>query len=412
MSVRSTTIIAVAAAAATYFVAIDTADAQFRSFSGGGGGGGGGNQQFRTLQQPRSFTPQRSFTQPRTIQNNFSTTNRSFSPAQRVTQGNPFQRAPQLNGQTLRTPQLGNQTGNRPTLPGGQTVNQGGNNPNRPGLGNTTQAGNQTGNRPALPGGQTINQGGNNANRPGLGNNQAANQGGNRPGSGNTLAPNLRSGLGLGNVRPGNLVPSKISVPATNLKLGRIAPPQNLVPRLTLAAAPAGFAASRWKPFLQRHWRSAFFWIAIPTIGYVTVPDWAYERFATFIEVPEPDYDGAVKYLSQVAVQEEGARVVRVAQAPAATQIRHTVAVAPEAALEQRFQAFVNRQWSSEFVWISVPRIGNITCPVAVFDQVQSMLTQNPPRFADALAVLEEAAANDTVVEEGALNDQSVESVQ
>jgi hypothetical protein len=459
MSTRFATVIAVAAAAATYFVTIDTADAQFRgggggggggrAFSGGGGGGGGGGgNAFRSSPAPRSFTG--GGNSSRSVSNSGGG-NLSFNsqPAQRFTPSNTVQRNIQLGNQGGNRPgnlrpgntntggnlQAGNrpggsgspinnsQAGNRPggTLPGntnqagnqGNPGNQAGNQGNRPGgsqPGNTNQAGNQ---------GNPGNQAGNQGNRPGIpglpggGNQQAGNQGGNRPGqSGNSLAPNLRSGLGVGNNRPGNFVPQKFSVPATNLKLGRIAPPRNIVPRLALAAAPATFANNRWKPFLQRHWRSAFFWIAIPTIGYVTVPDWAYERFTTFVSSPEPDYDGAVKYLSQVAVQEEGPRVVRVAQAPAPSQIRHTVAIAPETTLDQRFAAFVNRQWSSEFVWISLPRIGNITCPVALYDQVQPMLTQNPPRFTEALALLEEAAANDTVVEEGALNDQTVESVQ
>ena len=394
MYVRAQTIIAVAAAAATYIVTIDTADAQTRR-SGGGGGASVARSSTGTSVN-RSFTSTRSITSSNSATRSFTSSggNASRTINRSVTASNQGNASRTVTQQTV---QSNNTVANRITQTGNAGNNQRILSNNT--AGNTNQAGN-TGINPQgarqLPGGNNpVGNAISNANRN----------------AGNLLAPNLRSGLGVGTARPANFVPAKIGVTATTTKLGRIAPPANLVPRLTLASAPLKITSNRWKPFLQRHWRSAFFWIAIPTIGYVTVPDWAYERFTVFVSSPEPDYDGAIKYLSEVAVHEEGNRVVRVA-APAPAQIRHTVAIAPEQTLDQRFAAFVNRQWSTEFVWISIPRIGMITCPVALYDQVQPMLAQNPPRFAEALSVLEEAAAADTVVEEGALNDQAIESVQ
>ena len=223
------------------------------------------------------------------------------------------------------------------------------------------------------------------------------------------LAANLRTNTSI--LRSTTTLPARLTVAANGLRLGRIAPPANLVTRLTLAAPRAGFLANRFKPFLQRHWRTAFFWVAIPTIGYLTIPDHAYDRFVTFVSGSDPDYDGAVKYLSQVAVTEDSNYVVRVAQNEV-PPVRHVVDVEPAPIYDQRFTPFVNRKWNSESVTISVPRIGNVTCPVAIVDQVKPLLTQNPPKFDEALALIEEAAAADTVVDEGALNDAEIESIQ
>ena len=240
------------------------------------------------------------------------------------------------------------------------------------------------------------------------------------------LSPAQRSALGVNTQRPdtgasannlqrptvtsnGNALrstaalPARLTVPAAGTKLGRIAPPLSLVPKATLAAPKLGFLSQRFRPFLQRHWRSAFFWIAIPTIGYLTIPEHCYDRFWSYVAGPEPDYDGAVHYLAQVAVAEDGGNVTRVTPARG-TAIRYVAPNAPPTTFDARFQPFIDRQWNSAFATIAMPRIGNVTCPIAILAQVQPLLSGRAPRFADALALLEEAAAADTVVDEGALN--------
>ena len=227
--------------------------------------------------------------------------------------------------------------------------------------------------------------------------------------------PNARTGASVDNLQSsqtssnGNALrstaalPARLRVPATGAKLGRIAPPLNLVPKATLAAPKLAFLSNRFRPFLQRHWRSAFFWIAVPTIGYLTIPEHCYDRFWSYVAGSEPDYDGAVRYLAEVAVAEDGGTVTRVPPART-TAIRYVAPNAPPATFDARFQPFIDRQWNSAFATIAMPRIGNVTCPIAILAQVQALLSGKAPRFADALTLLEEAAAADTVVEEGALN--------
>ncbi len=367
MKIKFNCLFAIAAAAATFLSLAVPADAQFRrngpSFSGGSA--------------PRSFN--RSFTQRSFNSSRTRTFNRNFAPnAGRRINRNAFANR---NFRVNRNLNL-NRNLNRNVL-----VNRN-RNVNRQQVLRNLQ-----GNRGFGANRLNLN-GGNRGNLPGLNN------------RGRNLVNNLVRNPALRNV------PFRATVRPTHLKLGRIAPPPNIVPRLAVKAAPVKFSVNRFKPFLQRHWRRAFFWIAIPTIGYITIPDHAYDRFVTYVERDEPDYDGAIKYLSRVAVEEEGPKVVRVAAPPPPSAIKQTVAVAPDASFDTRLAAFVNRQWSTEFVWIEVPRIGRITCPKALYDQVQPLLAGTPPKFEEAVSLLEEAAAADTVVEEGALSDASIESVQ
>lgn len=375
MTIKFNCLFAVAAAAATFLALVEPADAQSRR----GGPSFSGN--FGSRSVGRSFT-QRSFNR---------TPTRSFNRSVNINRSRTFNR-------TVIRPRTFNQNtvvNRNRLLNRNLNVNRNAN-LNRlrvqRRLPNNTQLGNNRLNLPGLKRGNLpgINRG----NLAGFNN------------RGRNLVNNLIRNPALRNV------PFRTTVRSTNIKLGRIAPPINIVPRLAVKAAPVKFAANRFKPFLQRHWRRAFFWIAIPTIGYITIPDHAYDRFVTYVERDEPDYDGAIKYLSRVAVEEEGSKVVRVAAPPPPAAIKQTVAVAPDVAFDTRLAAFVNRQWSTEFVWIEVPRIGRITCPKAIYEQVQPLLANTPPKFEDAVSLLEEAAAADTVVDEGALSDASVESVQ
>jgi hypothetical protein len=62
----------------------------------------------------------------------------------------------------------------------------------------------------------------------------------------------------------------------------------------------------------------------------------------------------------------------------------------------------VNRDWNTPYVFIEVPRIGQVTVPQAAAEMVQVHLAGDPPNFEAAVVALEEAAAADTVVPEGA----------
>ena len=381
---RFNLVIVAVTAAATYFVTIEDASAQGRGRSGGSSisrSSGGGSRSVSSTSGNSGNTRSLSSTNTNNI---------------RTLSGNPLRSNQQANGNRQNR---GNQAS---ILSPNQRSSLGVGVPRN---GINLQAN-----------GQRNNLGSNGTARSNLTTNSNATtrsnlttnvNGNNRPA--NNLSTNLRTNSSF--LRSTTTLPARLTVPANALKLGRIAPPSNLIAKLTLSAPKPGFLATRFKPFLQRHWRTAFFWVAIPTIGYLTIPDHAYDRFVTFVSGSEPDYDGAVKYLSQVAVSEDESHVVRLA--PTETvPVRHVVTVAPAPIYDQRFIPFVNRKWNSEFVTISVPRIGNVTCPVSIVEQVKLQLTQNPPKFDEALALIEEAAAADTVVDEGALNDAEIETIQ
>jgi len=61
----------------------------------------------------------------------------------------------------------------------------------------------------------------------------------------------------------------------------------------------------RLTPFVQRHWRRAFYWVAIAGLGYLTVPEEYYDRFFAYVDGDDPNYDGAVGLLSLAAVRDE-----------------------------------------------------------------------------------------------------------
>src|SRR6185503_16523751 len=75
-----------------------------------------------------------------------------------------------------------------------------------------------------------------------------------------------------------NLPVSK-AVAGTAVARGRVAVPANVRPRLTLVNAPAANLRPRFAPFVQRHWRRAFFWAAVAGVGYLTIPQLYYDRF-------------------------------------------------------------------------------------------------------------------------------------
>ena len=64
----------------------------------------------------------------------------------------------------------------------------------------------------------------------------------------------------------------------------RLAAPINAQPKLTLVKAPKPALTPRFGPFVQRHWKKAFFWVAVAGIGYLTVPEYYYDRFLGYVD--------------------------------------------------------------------------------------------------------------------------------
>ena len=288
------------------------------------------------------------------------------------------------------------------------TTRQGGVNPQqgnrRPGVGNQQANTGQPANRGPVAGNQPANRGPAAGNQP-ANNAQAGNRGpaaGNQPGNSvRPISPELKSGLGLGGGSFGrnNGLPVHRAVAAHGHQSGRSGLPLTLTPKHTLHKAVHANLHHSYRPFVQRHWKRAFFWIAVAGIGYVTVPEFGYDKFLTYVDRDEPDYQGAVRWLNECSVIEEGHEVPRVTP-PAKVVPQATVAVAPDAKYDDRFDRFVNRRWSTTYVWIMVPRVGNVTVPQTIAPQIEQMLGGNPPNFDAALAMMEEAAAADTVVAE------------
>ncbi len=368
------TLLAATAAASTMVITIDAADAQSRnggnrSFGGGSSiaraPGGGGSAALRQSANPGARQ---------------SVANRSASgPGSRVGQQQFNQRQQQA---TTRQSGVNTQQGNR-----------------RPGVGNQQANNGQPGNRGPAAGNQQANNGQPGNRGPAAGN-QQGNQG--QPGaSARPLAPELRSGLGAGGGSFGrhNALPVHRAVAAHGHQSGRSGLPLALTPKHTLHKAVHANLHHSYRPFVQRHWKRAFFWIAVAGIGYVTVPEFGYDKFLTYVERDEPDYAGAARWLNECAVIEEGHDVPRVTP-PAKVVPQAIVAVAPDTKYDDRFDRFVNRRWSTTYVWIMVPRVGNVTVPQTIAPQIEQMLGGNPPNFDAALAMMEEAAAADTVVAE------------
>jgi hypothetical protein len=189
----------------------------------------------------------------------------------------------------------------------------------------------------------------------------------------------------------------KAVVGKTNL-VGRLSVPKNLKPKLVLAQVPKGKLS--FAPFVQRHWKKAFFWVAVAGIGYVTVPELYYDRFYRCAGVDDPDYDTCVRILSFAAIEEED-QITRVRYPmPSTATYRYTAKVAPttEAAQTCSLAPFVERKWNREFVWVEIPQTGNVTVPEEYYDRFSNKMGTEPPDYSEACKVLVEAAAADSVV--------------
>ena len=195
-------------------------------------------------------------------------------------------------------------------------------------------------------------------------------------------------------------LPITPAVASTSLRAGRVGLPQNLKPKFTLAKAPKAQFQYRLAPFVQRHWKKAFFWVAVAGFGYLTIPEIYYDRFLGYVSVDDPDYEGCIHLLSLAAVEEEE-EIVRVRRPmPANAVYRYSATVAPEPVSSGpscAFEPFIERNWSRPYVWVQIPKVGNVTVPEEFYDRFYSFVGAAPPNYSGACAVLVEAAAADTV---------------
>jgi hypothetical protein len=186
-------------------------------------------------------------------------------------------------------------------------------------------------------------------------------------------------------------LPRQKAVAGSALLKGRLAVPQNIKPKLTLTKAPSLKFRPRFAPFVQRHWRRAFFWIAIAGIGYLTIPELYYDRFYTCMSVDDPVYDDCSYILSYAAFEEE--EVVRVSMpASAAYRYRAKASATATDCPSCRWDRFVERKWNQSFAWVKLPEIGNITVPDAYYDRFYTYAGATPPNYPQACRVLEDAA--------------------
>ena len=193
-----------------------------------------------------------------------------------------------------------------------------------------------------------------------------------------------------------NLPVSK-AVAGTAVARGRVAVPANVRPRLTLVNAPAANLRPRFAPFVQRHWRRAFFWAAVAGVGYLTIPQLYYDRFYGCVNVADPDYDCAVDLLSTAALEEENESARVHYPMPSDAVYRYSAAPAPKQKTSCSFQPFVERKWNHAFVWVQMPSVGNVTVPEDYYDRFHAYAAQDPPDYSSACKLLVEAVAGDTV---------------
>ncbi len=193
-------------------------------------------------------------------------------------------------------------------------------------------------------------------------------------------------------------------VQTTKVLKGRLALPQNIKPKLTLTLAPKKQFQMGMSPFIQKHWKKSFFWVAVAGLGYITVPELYYDRFMGYVNLDDPDYDACVKLLSYAALEEEEFYMVREPMPPTATyRYRATsapdpkvVAITPqEGGTACALTPFVERKWNQAFVWVQVPEMGNVTVPEDYYDRFHGYVSGEPPNYIGACQVLVEAAAAD-----------------
>jgi hypothetical protein len=200
-----------------------------------------------------------------------------------------------------------------------------------------------------------------------------------------------KSTIGTGTLNLRRLPLHKAAAGNALLK-GRLALPQNFKPKLTLTHAPGKKFHHNFSPFVQRHWKKAFFWIAIAGIGYLTIPELYYDRFYGCVSVDDPIWDDCTYILSYAALEEE--EVVRVSMpTDAVYRYRTKAEVKPSDCPSCRWDRFVERKWNQSYAWVKLPEVGNITVPDAYYDRFYTYAGANPPNYPQACQVLTDAAA-------------------
>ena len=211
-----------------------------------------------------------------------------------------------------------------------------------------------------------------------------------KKGTAHTFVKKAKIGGGTLNLRR---LPTHKAASGTGLLKGRLLVPQNIKPKLTLTHAPPLKFRPRFAPFLQRHWKSAFFWVAVAGIGYVTVPALYYDRFYTCVSVDDPIYDDCLYILSYATIEEE--EIVRVPM-PASASYRYQAKAPARSAADCsacKWENYVERKWNQSFSWVKVPEVGNVSVPDAYYDRFQTYAAANPPDYPQACKVLKDAAA-------------------
>jgi len=224
-----------------------------------------------------------------------------------------------------------------------------------------------------------------------------------------TKTPLVGTGAAAGFVKKGGPqlklkgLPITKAVASTPMRVGRVSLPmkKDFKPKLTLVKPPKAQLQYRMAPFVQRHWKKAFFWVAVAGIGYLTIPEIYYERFLGYVDIEDPDYEGCIHLLSLAAFEEEE-EIIRVRRPmPSNAAYRYSASVAPEPAVSSgpscALEPFIERSWSRPFVWVQIPKIGNVTVPEEYYDRFYEFVAAAPPNYQAACTILVEAAAADTV---------------
>ena len=197
--------------------------------------------------------------------------------------------------------------------------------------------------------------------------------------------------LGTGTLNLRSLPLHKASAGNKFLK-GRLVVPANVKPKFTLTKAPAAKFHHLFSPFVQRHWKKAFFWVAVAGIGYITIPQLYYNSFYSCMSVDDPFWDNCSYILSYAALEEE--EYVRVSK-PADVAYRYTAKaeVKPTDCPSCQWDRFVERKWNQSYAWVKLPEVGNVSVPDAYYDRFYTYAGASPPNYPQACKVLEEAAA-------------------
>jgi hypothetical protein len=168
---------------------------------------------------------------------------------------------------------------------------------------------------------------------------------------------------------------------------------------MTILNGPRGATRDRLGPFVQRFWQRTFVWVAVVGVGYLTVPEDNFDPFVALVNRDNPDFDGAARLLERAAIADGDKDRTRFPMpADADYRARLAAPVQPVNAEACTLESFVERKWNRPFVWVLIPKTGNVTVPEDKYDRFYDLVSAQPPNYPAACALLVEAAAADTVV--------------